>query len=683
MTDETSPTPASRRQKILVTVLLALVLLLAAFLRFYHLGESGVGNQYYAAAVKSMLQSWHNFFFVAFEPGGSVSVDKPPLGFWVQCLSAYFLGVNGFALALPNALAGVFSVFIVYKLVRRPFGPWAGLAAALALSLTPVAVSAERNNTIDGLLVFVLLLAAWAVLQAVYTRRVGWLFVGMFLVGLGFNIKMLQAYLILPGLYALYFFAAKFKWWKKILHLAASTLLLLVVSFSWAVIVDLTPPENRPYVGGSENNTVMELIFGHNGLSRLIGGGLNRVRADAPRQPVQNPPYVPQPGQNPGLQPQPYGQPPVQNLPPGNVTPPAPLPYGQQPPQNPGVQPLPYAQPPAGPYPRPPLPGGQIPPGQGGNMDVGAPGTLRLFTFPLVGEIGWTLPFVLAGIVIVIAALWKQPLDEKHAALFLWAGWLLPEALYFTYSTGIMHAYYMIMMGAPLAAIFAMTGWALWQWFQKRKWLALGLLALLAGGTILFQAMTMCGRTSAALWTTVLALLLLAAAAQTGVRLAAIGLSLALTAVLLAPGLWSLLTTFNSAPNVALPYSGPAQTDGQPVRQIGRSGEVGVNQPLLAYLLENYRGEKYLLATLNANQAAPFILTTGLPVFTFGGFGGMDVIADANGLAEMVAAGELRFVLSQGLEQRQDIFNWLQQNCVPVDLPGQPSDQTILVDCGK
>lgn len=675
MTPNTLPHPNAKRQKILAAVLLALILLLAAFLRFYHLGESGVGNQYYAAAVKSMLQSWHNFFFVAFEPGGSVSVDKPPLGFWVQCLSAYFLGVNGFALALPNALAGVGSVFLVYVLVRRPFGPWAGLAAALALAVTPVAVSAERNNTIDGLLVFVLLLAAWAVLRSLYTRQAGWLFVGMFLVGLGFNIKMLQAYLILPGLYALYFFAAKYKWWQKILHLAAATLLLLVVSFSWAVIVDLTPPENRPYVGGSENNTVMELIFGHNGLSRLVGGGLNRVRNDAPGQPVPNPPNgpgnVPLPGQNPPLSP--GQQPPVGN------PPYPPLPGGQQPPVGKPLYP-----------PRPPLPGGQLPPGQSGSdgvMDVGTPGTARLFTFPLVGEIGWILPFVLGGLLVIVAVLWKQPFGEAHASLIFWAGWLLPEALYFTYSSGIMHAYYMIMMGAPLAALFAMTGWALWQLYQKRSWLALGLLALLAGGTILFQALTMSGRTAAAWGTAAGAFLLLgvglilAAAGRTRVRLAATGLSLGLIAILLAPGLWSLLTTLNPTPNMALPYSGPAQTGDVPGR-----GELTVNQPLLNYLLENYDAEKYLLATLNANQAAPFILATGLPVFTFGGFGGMDVIADADGLGRMVAAGELRFVLGQGLEQRQDIWNWLQQNCRVADAPGLnglgPGGNALLFDCG-
>ena len=243
ITSSTS-SPISKRQAILVSALLLLILVLGAFLLFYHLGGSGVGNQYYAAAVKSMLQSSHNFFFVAFEPGGSISVDKPPLGFWVQCLSAYFLGVTGFALALPNAIAGVTSIYLVFLLIRRPFGVWAGLLAALVLALTPVAISAERNNTIDGILMCVLLLAALAIMQSVYTRKVGWLFLGVFLVGLGFNIKMLQAFLPLPAFYAVYFFAARYMWWQKILHLAAASLLLLVVSFSWAVAVDLTPEKS-------------------------------------------------------------------------------------------------------------------------------------------------------------------------------------------------------------------------------------------------------------------------------------------------------------------------------------------------------------------------------------------------------------------------------------------------------
>jgi 4-amino-4-deoxy-L-arabinose transferase-like glycosyltransferase len=164
---------------------LVLIVLLGTFLRFHHLGAYSVGNAYYAATVKSMLTSWHNFFFVAFEPGGSVTVDKPPLGFWVQAASAYLLGVNGFALALPQALAGVLSIPLLYSMVKRQFGMGAGLVAALALAITPVTVATERNNTIDGLLVFVLLLATWAFWQAVQSGHLRHLLLGTLLLGLG------------------------------------------------------------------------------------------------------------------------------------------------------------------------------------------------------------------------------------------------------------------------------------------------------------------------------------------------------------------------------------------------------------------------------------------------------------------------------------------------------------------
>ena len=370
------------RQKIITGGLLFAVLALGAFLRFYRLGESGIGNTYYAAAVKSMLLSWKNFFFVASEPGGSLAVDKPPLGFWVQAISAYFLGLTGFALALPNAIAGVLSIFVIYKLVRCPFGPWIGLVAALALAVTPVAVSTERNNTIDGLLVFVLLLAAWAFLQSVYTAQLRWLLLGAFIVGLGFNVKMLQAFLPLPAFYALYFFGAQHSWSKKILHLAAATAMLVIVSLSWAVAVDLTPASERPYVDSTNTNTVMELITGHNGLERQ---GFGRES-------------------------------------------------GQLVPLN-GIQ---RGDP-------------------DGSVDFGKAGTLRLFTAPLVGEASWLLPFVLGGLLLLVVVLWKQPFGDAHIAFILWAGRLLPEMFFFTYSTGLLHVYYLIMLGLPLAALTAMT----------------------------------------------------------------------------------------------------------------------------------------------------------------------------------------------------------------------------------
>jgi 4-amino-4-deoxy-L-arabinose transferase-like glycosyltransferase len=173
------------RVKVFVMLGLTLIILLGAFLRFYNLGATSVGNQYYAATVRSMLTSWHNFFFVSFEPGGSVSVDKPPLGFWLEAISAFFLGVNGFALAFPNALAGVLAIPLLYSMVKKQFGLLAGLTSALVLAVTPITIAAERNNTIDGILVFVLLLAAWAVWKSVESGKFRYLLLGMLLVGLG------------------------------------------------------------------------------------------------------------------------------------------------------------------------------------------------------------------------------------------------------------------------------------------------------------------------------------------------------------------------------------------------------------------------------------------------------------------------------------------------------------------
>jgi 4-amino-4-deoxy-L-arabinose transferase-like glycosyltransferase len=150
---------------------LGAVLLVAAALNLWGLDREGYANTYDAAAVKSMLTSWHNFFYVAYDSGGFVAVDKPPLGLWIQAASAKLFGFSGLSLLVPEALAGVLAVAVLYRLVARPFGSVAGLVAALALALTPVAVVTNRNNTIDSLLILTLLLGAWAASRAAATGR--------------------------------------------------------------------------------------------------------------------------------------------------------------------------------------------------------------------------------------------------------------------------------------------------------------------------------------------------------------------------------------------------------------------------------------------------------------------------------------------------------------------------------
>src|SRR5687767_9881706 len=209
MTTSTLPDqPSFLKRKFLgiptAVLLLVLIMLLSLALHLYKIESIGDANAYYTAAVESMLKSWSNFFFVAAEPGGSVTVDKPPLGLWIEAVFAYFLGVSGFSVSLPNILAGVFGIPVLYYLVKKYAGELAGLIAALVMAITPVFVATNRNNTMDGMLVFTLLLAAWAFIMAAETGKVRWLMLGAFIVGLGFNIKMTQAPLPVPVFYALY-----------------------------------------------------------------------------------------------------------------------------------------------------------------------------------------------------------------------------------------------------------------------------------------------------------------------------------------------------------------------------------------------------------------------------------------------------------------------------------------------
>ena len=250
---------------------LLVILALAIFLNFWQLGTIGFSNLYYASGTRSMLSSWHNFFFVSFDPSGYVSIDKPPLDFWLQVLSAKIFGFTPLSLMLPQVLAGVFSVILLAHLVRRTSGPLAALAAALALTLTPITIITNRNNDVDSMLVLFVLLAAWVVILAAEKGSLRWLLLGLGIVGLGFNIKMSEAYLVLPALVLVYLLTARRRWDVRVLHLALALVVMLAISLSWAFAVDMTPASQRPYVGSSGNNSALNLALGYNGLNRLFG----------------------------------------------------------------------------------------------------------------------------------------------------------------------------------------------------------------------------------------------------------------------------------------------------------------------------------------------------------------------------------------------------------------------------
>ena len=261
---------------------LGAVLLFSAFVNLYNLGQNGFGNLFYAASIRSMTDNLYNFFFASYDPGGFMSIDKPPLGFWLQAISAKIFGFTPFSVLFPQAVAGVLSVLVLYILVRRHFGFTAGLLAALALAVSPLSVATNRDETIDTLLVLILLLGAWAIMKAAENGKWRWLLLSAVLVGVAFNIKTLEAYLVLPAFGLLYLLTAPRRFRVRIGQLAVALVVLLAVSLSWLVVIDMTPASQRPYVGSSQNNSEISLAFGYNGIQRLTGSSGDSTTSGTP-----------------------------------------------------------------------------------------------------------------------------------------------------------------------------------------------------------------------------------------------------------------------------------------------------------------------------------------------------------------------------------------------------------------
>jgi len=646
--DETSHTPkdrdaaASRTWAVVLPwerLALGAVLVVAAILDFWRLDRVGYGNTYYAAAIRSMLQNWHNFFYNAFDPGGFVTIDKPPLGFWLQVASAKIFGYDGLSLMLPQALAGVLSVAVLYRLVAPTFGRVAGLLAALALAVMPVNVAANRNNIIDSTLVLVILLGAWAVLRAAETGRLRWLALCGVLVGLGFNVKMLEAYLVVPAFGVLYLLAAPIRWTTRVWRLAVATAVLLAVSFSWAVAVDATPPSQRPYVGSSGTNSEVNLALGYNGLERLtgriFGGRGTPVRAITPIATARDRGVTGTGGRSAGT----------------------------------GAD----AQ--------------QVNAGGFTRGESGNPSPLRLFNSALGGQVSWLLPLALFGF---ITAAWRTPLrfrprfmlDRRQQSLVLWGVWLLTGATFFSVA-GFFHSYYMVTLAPSIAALVGIGAVALWHDYRRASWRGWALpVALLV--TAATQAYMLSAYPDWARWLTplVVGMCLVAAAALVLARLGGrLGLRAGLTAaalggvgLLAAPTIWAADTVVSGSGG-GTPTAGPRPQNGAggfpgAATRSGRGPAVGArfggraggggfggfggrdnasaNTALTRYLEAHQGKARYLLATLNSMSAAPIIIATGEPVMALGGFSGGDRIVTPSDLSTFVSDGTVRFFMLNG-----------------------------------
>lgn len=257
----------------------ALLVLLAGTALMYLIGlsASGWANAYYSGAVQAGAKSWKAFFFGSFDSSNFITVDKPPASLWVMDLSARIFGVNSWSILVPQSLEGVAAVWLLYATVRRQLNATAGLIAGLVAALTPVAVLMFRFNNPDALLTLLLVASGYALTRALQRGSTWWLVTAASFIGFAFLTKMLQALVVVPGFALVYLIAAPTSLRRRLLQLLAAGAALVLSAGWWVAIVALWPASSRPYIGSSQDNSILSLIFGYNGFGRLTGNETGSV----------------------------------------------------------------------------------------------------------------------------------------------------------------------------------------------------------------------------------------------------------------------------------------------------------------------------------------------------------------------------------------------------------------------
>ncbi len=673
-------------------ICLAAIVILSVALNFMNLGIEGTSNQYYAAGVKSMTMSLKNFFFVSMDPAGFVTIDKPPFGFWMQAISAKIFGFNGWSILLPQALAGVLSTIVIYIVVKKSFGSAAGLISALCLAITPVFVAVSRNNTIDNQLVLVLLLSCWALSTAARKGKFKYLVLSMVLIGIGFNIKALQAYMIVPAVYIMYLLASTISVKKRITHLALGTAILLAVSFSWAIIVDSIPASSRPYVGSSSNNTEMGLIIGHNGTERLslgslFGGSNNQQGQGGPGGFSQGGPGQGNPG-NPGQ----GGQ-----GAPGDFDKDAQVRGDRG--QDGGK--------------------GQGAPGMGGGFQGGGPGSssglagtfgnqtksgiTRLFSKNILSDqIVWFIPLAFIGF---IAAAVKEKLrikldNDKKQSLILWFMWLFPEFIYFSFNTGLFHPHYLTMMAPPAAALSGIGIVTMWEMYKEGGWEAWFLPAALLINGLVQLIMLSYFINSSYIVKTLLVLLIVLCFVPALIMISAkllkkdltkinkLLVSLGVAGILVSPLAGSGAAMFypvdSSNPSAGMELLGAQISSNQnPTGGMMRNNDRGfgsdkINTEDLVKFLSNHKvNGKAQIVVSSSNTAENLTINTDLYVASLSGFMGNETVMSLDQFKALVKNGEIRYVLAGDNGRgnfNSEIMSWVQQNGKLISYGADSSD---------
>ncbi len=629
-------------------IALAALLVGAAVLYLWNLSAEGWANTYYAGAVRAMTENWTAFFFGSTDAGNTVTVDKPPASLWAMALSARIFGLSSWSMLVPQALMGVGAVALLYAAVRRVASPAAALLAGAVFALTPIAVLMFRYNNPDALLVLLLVAAAYATVRAIEKASTRWIVLVGALIGFAFLAKMMQAFVVIPALALAYLVAAPTGFWRRIRQLLAAGLAVVVAAGWWVAIAELWPAISRPYIGGSENNSVLDLTFGYNGLGRIFGqgGGGGGARM--------------------------MGQPPA------------------------GVE----------------LPAGtEGGPGGGGGFG-GAAGVTRLFGEQVGGQISWLLPAALVLLVAGLVLTWRTArTDRLRASLLLWGGWTVVTAAVFSFAQGIFHPYYTVALAPGIAALVGIGGMQLWQLraaWPARITLAVitagtaGWAAVLLSRTPDFAPWL---RWVVIAVAAVAVLALLVGAHRR--RLAVV----AVLAVLLTGGAAQVAyaaDTLTSTHNGGNPTAGPATASGPgggmrfgPVgdgvrRDDGDANRASANQganqgpgqrggpgggfgsrgnasdPELVALLQN-AGTKWAAAATSASSSADLALASNTDVMGIGGFNGGDPAPTLERFQALVAAGEVHYFIGGGgggPGGNSEIATWVQDNFTSTTVGG-------------
>jgi len=629
------------------------LLALSALTYLWGLGASGNANSFYAAAVQAGTKSWKALFFGSFDASNFITVDKPPASLWVMSLSGRIFGFSAWSMLAPQALEGVAAVGLLYLTVRRVTNPRSGLLAAGLFAFTPVAALMFRFNNPDALLVLLFVLGAYCVTRAVEAASLRWLALAGAATGVAFLTKLGQAFLVVPAFGLVYLVAAPTTVGRRIVHLLGGLAAMVVAAGWYVAAVELWPKGSRPYIGGSTNNSLLQLTFGYNGLGRLTGnesggggGGMRLLGGGG----------APVLGQGGGM---------------------------------------------AGGFPGIAGPGGEsgdgpgggirrvFGPGGGGGGFGGATGWNRLFSDQMGTEISWLLP---AALLALVAGLWltrRAPrTDRVRAALILFGTWLVVHAVVFSYMQGIIHPYYTIVLAPAIGGLIAVGGYVLVR--DRNSAVARGALAVMVGGTGIW-CYVLLHRTPGwypwLRWLVLLAALVAAAAillvpampatarrvaAGTARRATAVAITVAaLIGLAGAPAAYAAATA-SVAHTGSIPSSGPngaggfggggfgrppgaatitPEGGGGPSLTGGSGGPGGdtANAALVSMLKAGAGSYRWVAATQSSNSAAPIELATGDPIMAMGGFSGSDPALTLAQFQAYVAAKKIHYYIGGGM----------------------------------